>query len=514
MSVTGLVRGEMAIAIGVALAMGVALLVLRPADRASARNALAVLAVCALATLAEALLASYVGVLPAAIAADISTVLAGVVIIRLATLFAFRLLLPAMRVRPARIAEDLATAVLYVGWGLAWMRLSGMKPESLFATSAVMTAVIAFAMQDTLGNVLGGVLLQLDRSIRVGDWVRIDDVSGRVAEVRWRHTAIETRGGETVVIPNGWLIKNRFTVLGSRSAAQVLWRRNVRVNVDLAAAPNDVCRVLEESVRGASIANVAAEPAASAVIMEIAPRSCGYNLRYWLTDPSADDVTDSQVRAHALAALQRAGMKLGAPFQEQLDIADDAEHRSAQMQDEMRHRVEALGRVELFGPLSEPERESLARHLVYAPFVAGDVITRQGAVAHWLYLIIAGEADVWLDTPGGRQRMATLAAGTVFGEMGMMTGAPRTATVTARSDVVCYRLDKEGFAQVIRARPDVAEAISRVLAPRQAQLNARRQASGEAAEPEHHDDILARIRAFFGLENAPRKNAGAPIRAA
>jgi len=213
-----MVRGEMATAIAIALAMGLVLLVLRPADRASTRNALIVLALCTLATLAEALLASFVGVAPAAIAADISTVLAGVVIVRLTTLFLFRLLLPAIGLAPARIAEDIATAILYVGWGLAWMRLSGMKPESLFATSAVVTAVLAFAMQDTLGNVLGGVLLQLDRSIRVGDWVQIAEVGGRVVEIRWRHTAVETRAGETVIFPTA----------GSSRTASRWWARDRR----------------------------------------------------------------------------------------------------------------------------------------------------------------------------------------------------------------------------------------------------------------------------------------------
>lgn len=71
-----------------------------------------------------------------------------------------------------------------------------MDPTSLFATSAVITAVLAFAMQDTLGNVLGGVALQLDNSLRVGDWVKLDDVSGRVTDVLWRFTAVGTRNHE------------------------------------------------------------------------------------------------------------------------------------------------------------------------------------------------------------------------------------------------------------------------------------------------------------------------------
>src|SRR5262249_35417646 len=158
------------------------------------------------------------------------------------------------------------------------------------------TAVLAFSMQETLGNVLGGVLLQVDRSIRVGDWVRVDDVNGRVVEVRWRHTAIETRNRETVIVPNGWLMKNRFTVIGSRTDPGSPWRRWIHVNIDLAASPAEVLRTLEESVVNATIANVAADPKPSAVLLEIGPRHGHYALRYWLTDPGPDDPTDTQVR--------------------------------------------------------------------------------------------------------------------------------------------------------------------------------------------------------------------------
>src|SRR5207244_24762 len=118
---------------------------------------------------------------------------------------------------------------------------------------------------------------------------RIDDVSGRVVEVRWRHTAVETRNGETVIIPNGWMMKNRFAIMGSRSHPEAPWRRWVRVNVDLSAAPGKVCAVLEEAVRNASIPNVAVQPGASAVLMEVGPRYGTYALRYWIHDRAADD---------------------------------------------------------------------------------------------------------------------------------------------------------------------------------------------------------------------------------
>ena len=82
--------------------------------------------------------------------------------------------------------------------------------EKYPATSAVITAVVAFAMQDTLGNILGGLALQLDNSLEIGDWVRLDDISGRVVEIQWRFTAVLTRNGEKVVIPNGQLMKSKL----------------------------------------------------------------------------------------------------------------------------------------------------------------------------------------------------------------------------------------------------------------------------------------------------------------
>jgi CRP-like cAMP-binding protein len=160
--------------------------------------------------------------------------------------------------------------------------------------------------------------------------------------------------------------------------------------------------------------------------------------------------------------------------------------------------VGAIAAVELFAPLSEAERESLATHLVYAPFAAGDVMTRQGAVAHWLYLIVSGIADVSVETPAGPRDVGTLGPGEVMGEMGMMTGAPRRATVTARTDIACYRLDKSGFVEIVRNRPDIAESISRILAARAAEL-AGRQAAAPAPHGPPHRDILERIRHYFGI---------------
>jgi small-conductance mechanosensitive channel/CRP-like cAMP-binding protein len=429
-----------------------------------------------------------------------SLVLAGLAGIQLAATLFFRGALPLVHLPAPRIAQDLLVTGLSIAWCLLWLRLSGVDPSQLFTTSAVITAVVAFSMQDTLGNVLGGVALQLDNSLRVGDWVYIDTVSGCVTDVRWRYTAIETRSRELVVVPNSWLMKNRFTVIRAPADGPLAWRRAVNFNIEQEADPGRVTAALEQSVVDAQIPHVLTDPPPSAILGELATGYNRYTLRYWLAEPRFDDPSDSAVRIHALAALARAGVRRGLPVEERLTVKENENWRAAAEKREFERRLQAIRRTVLFAQLAAEEQQQLASHLVHAPFAAGDIMTRQGAVAHWLYLIIEGEAKVVVDGPQGPVPLTALHAGDFFGEMGMLTGEPRRATVIAETPVECYRLDKEGFAQLLRTRPEVANEVAAIAERRNVDLGQRMANAG--ATPPPHGDLLARVLRFFSLEAA------------
>lgn len=430
-------------------------------------------------------------------AMGVAVVLSGWAAIHLAGAVVFRGLLPLVGISAPRIAHDLTFTALALAWGLLCLRMSGVDPSQLFATSALITAVVAFSMQDTLGNVLGGVTLQLDNSLRVGDWVTVDTISGRVTDVHWRYTAIETRNRELVIVPNGWLMKNRFTVLRDSVDIPLAWRRAVQFNVQAGSDPDTVIRALERAVMDAEIPHVLTDPPPSAILNEVAFGYCRYTLRYWLSNPRFDDPGDSAVRVHALAALARAGVQLGLPQEEHLMIKENDSWRVAAGQREFDQRLEAIRHTELFSRLPAQEQQTLADHLIHAPFAAGDVITRQGAVAHWLYLIIKGEAKVVVEGPHGRLPVATLRDGAIFGEMGLLTGEARSATVIAATAVDCYRLDKAGFAQVLQQRPEVATEMSAIVEARNVERGVMLAAAGQSAAS--HGDLLSRIRSFFSL---------------
>ena len=486
-----------------AVVIALLLLALKPRDRAAIRNLLLLIGFCVLLKSFSSAFDAWLPRGSVKLLNGIAIVGLGAVSIRLGGNLLFQVILPRLGMRLPRIAEDIFVTALIAAWGLLWLHGAGLDLTGLLATSAVITAVLAFSLQDTLGNILGGVVLQLDDSVRVGDWITIENVSGQVVDVRWRHTAIETRNRETVIVPNGWLVKNRFTVIGSRSDSKLRWRRWVWFNIDISALPSRVCQVLEESVRDADSPHIAKDPPPNAVLMDVANGFARYALRYWLTEARPDDPTDSLVRMHALAALARNHMPLAITQEERLITKDNEARQATMRKDEVAKRRQALGQVDLFATFASGELDTLAENMTTAPFVKGSTITRQGRVAHWLYLIVSGEADVWAEDASSRRFVATLNAGSVFGEMGMMTGEPRRATVTAKTDVECFRLGKAGFESVLRARPDIATEISEVIVARRGQLeSAREAANADTNALPRDEDIRAKIRGFFGLDGA------------
>lgn len=421
----------------------------------------------------------------------------GILLIRLTGHTLFRALLPPVGFAPPRILEDVLLVVAYFGWGMVRLRSAGLDLGSLVTTSAVITGIVAFSMQETLGNILGGIALQLDNSVRIGDWIKVDDVKGQVIEVHWRHTAVQTNNGDVVVLPNSVLMKSKVDVFCSSERPH--FRRWVYFPLNYPISPQQVIAAIEKAICDAEIDYVAKTPAPQCVVMDYNDGSTIYALRYWLTNPKHDDSTDSAIRIHIYSALVRNGFQLARPSLEAHITSENDEHQARMHQQEIAQRLQSLSCVELFESLNEEELRALAESLRNTPFIKGDVMTRQGAVAHWLYLLVSGEADIWYESESGERRhLATLQAGSVFGEMGLMTGAPRTATVMAKTDALCYRLDKQGFEKILLARPEIADGCAHILSDREHQLAAVRE---EKPLPPHEREarMLANIKRFFGL---------------
>lgn len=433
----------------------------------------------------------------------VGLVLAGIAFINVAAIAVFTLL-RAFRYETPRIVRDLVLGVAYIVLLINLFSQSQVDITGIIATSAVVTAVIGFSLQDVLGNVMGGLALQLDKSITPGVWVRYGDTAGIVREISWRFTSIETRNGDILVVPNGVLVKNPVLVLGRPLAGGIRERRWIFFNVSYDHSPRVVTDTVTEALRREPIVDVAPEPPPDIVLMDFQESSCRYAVRYWLTNLQRDDPTDSVVRTRLFFALQRAEIPFALPiarrehYQSPPPDPEDVARRR-------KRRLEAFASVPLFRSLTPDELALVVERLVETPFVAGEAVFLQGSSVHHLYILVSGSVEVRVSVEGAPPTVvAHLTAPNFFGEMGLLTGEPRRATVVATTDVQCLRLGKDAFQEIIQERPEIAEEISHVLAERAVELEAVRDGLSEEAKrlriASARGTLLARIQKFFDLD--------------
>jgi len=435
--------------------------------------------------------------------------LVGFAIVKLGSIVLFDLL-RFTPLSPPQVLRELLVAGGYLAVGLWQLARNGVTLSGIVATSAVMTGIIVFSLQDSLANILGGLVLQIDRSFSEGDWVKIDQTAGRVKEITWRHLAIETRNWDTVIIPNSHLMKSQVVVIGRRSGQPVQERRWVYFNVDFRVPPTEVIQTVTQALVTEPVEGCAAEPAPNCVLMEFKESYFVYAARYWLTDLPTDDPTDSLVRCRIYFALQRAAIPLSVPALTTFLETKDQERQKLHHEKEIAQRLSALdlARVELFRSMNDEERRKLAERLRYAPFMKGELMTRQGAEAHWLYILTKGSGEVLVSTETGlRKRVSIVRAGDFFGEMSLLTGQPRVASLKALEDTECYCLNRQAFDDILRGRPEIAQHLSELLARRKVEIEGVRRdldAEAKARLLQHQQrSIFDSIYKLFGLGPAP-----------
>jgi small-conductance mechanosensitive channel/CRP-like cAMP-binding protein len=434
----------------------------------------------------------------AMIAREVALAVIAFGMIQIIVLFIFQTLLRRRKI--ARILNEFVVALALIGYAIYRLNAVGVNLAGLITTSAILGA-LAFSAQETLGNLWGGIAIQLEKSCRIGDWVRIDTVTGQVVSIRWRYMAIATNTNETIVIPNASVMKNRITVIARRGEERTPWRRYISFDVEYEHPPARVIAEVERALAHAQIPFVSQEPRPAVGCVGFRDSGVEYEVAYNLTDASQYWAIDSQIRVHLYAALMRQG--LGIPFPRRV-VEVRRDERPMFAQREIEHRTAALGAIDLFASLTDGERAALAHQLTTSAYVPDEIVFRSGEPADSLYLLAQGRVEIVAENgKGGRHKLATLNAPAYFGEMGLLLGQPRAATVVAAGEAVCYRLDKKGFDAIIHARPVLAEMLAQVLAERQAANDATLHALDAEGRAKRQvgrtKDLMNRIQQFFGL---------------
>lgn len=360
--------------------------------------------------------------------------------------------------------------------------------DKLLTTSAVSAVVIGFALQDTLGNAFAGLAIQSERPFNVGHWIRVGDFEGRVTEVTWRATKLRTKAGTFVVVPNNIVAKEAIT---NYSKPTTQCRVEVEVGASYLTSPNSVKSAIAEAL--ANSARALKTPAPDVVLGSFDSSAINYRVRFWIEDYERDEAARDEVRTAIYYAFARHGIEIPWPIQVQYEKAWDEPDAAAQVQ----ARGRLLAGIDLFGGLSDDAREAIARAVRSRTFGDGESIVRQGEPGESMFIIGSGRAVVVLEPD--RREVATIESGGYFGEMSLLTGEPRTATVIARGDTVVLEIGAELFRHLAATSPQAIEQVGLAAASRRIELDKVRATGAGSAVADAPATLLSRMRRFLRL---------------
>ena len=402
---------------------------------------------------------------------------------------------------PPSILRELISFGLYILALLVIMaQVLHINLMPLLATSAVLSLVAGLALQETLSNFFAGVTLATERPFTPGEWVKVGEHIGQVIEMGWRAVKIELYlKNDYLIVPNSVLAKEQVV---NFSRPVPVMGQEAYVGVHYRHPPNQVNAALLEAVQETH--GVVSEPAPMAKVYRFADSSVEYLVRYWITEFEHLSKIQGIVLANIWYSLRRHGFEIPFPIRtvHMHTVTEDTE-RAVQAR-EVVERLALLREVDFLKPLTPDALTQVANSLRALLFEAGRMVVRQGDEGDTFFLVSRGRVGVWMgEADNDAQPVATLGRGQCFGEMSLLTGARRTATVRAVEDTDLLVLGKAEFRDILLADPKVLESLSQILALRQKEQEAA--VARERSTVRHRTGVdpagqlLGLIKSFFGI---------------
>jgi small-conductance mechanosensitive channel/CRP-like cAMP-binding protein len=386
----------------------------------------------------------------------------------------------------------LKTMVAVVVYLVAMSMIVGLVYEQNVA--AFLTAlgaggvVLGLAVRGIFSDLFTGLAVNLDGNVVIDDWIQLASRSaqarpllGRVQEIGWRSTQLETEDGTLLIIPNTVIAEDLVTNFTRPTKAT---RSECTIDLD----PSVPCQRGKRILLGAARSLVGnrgfvAEKEPAVLINGTSERGVQYLIRFWIQpwNPLSPTTARDAVLTRALEHLAVAGLE---PARGKTEVFHDRIAVRRPPDTTAEGRAQMLAGVHLFASLEDDDRMQLAADLKRLVLPPQETVVAQGDTGDTLYIIAEGALDVILNTDQSPDpvRVATLGAGDFFGEMSLLTGEPRRATVRAATPAVLYELSRDTVADLIERRPDVADVLSRAVAERKVGLDAAHRNTGHAAK--------------------------------
>src|SRR5438067_7860815 len=367
--------------------------------------------------------------------------------------------------------------------------------KGLLAGSGVIAIVVGFAGQNLFSGIIGGIAIQINRPYKVGDWLQVGERFAEVMEINWRSTRLRTNDNIYLDIPNNEMVSHEIVNLHYPTEVHAM---RIRVGVEYKNPPNLVKDAL---YRAASTAkNVLAQPKIKVFLVDFADHAVIYEIKYYMGNHSRINETNDAIRTNVWYELKRQGITIPFPIRT-LHVERKA---APPIQDDQAEALSILRGEPLFECLSEEQLSHLVKQARLNVFGRGEPMIQEGSPGDSMFVLLRGEANVFVSKNGSTIHVATLNSGDCFGEMSLLTGEPRSATVRADADCYVMEIGKPVMAEVLSGAPGCMEQLSQLLAQRKMETDGVLKEAGRAdehaiKERQYTANFLHRLRTFFQL---------------
>jgi len=357
-------------------------------------------------------------------------------------------------VKLPRFVFNLTGILLLVGVVLFVLKnVHNIELTGLLVTSTVLTAVIGLAFQDTLGNLISGVSIQVESPFAIDDWVNLGGHEGKVVSQNWRTLTLLTREHHRVSLTNKFIAEDKIINYSRPTRRQI---HSFTLILDYQHPPNQVKNIILDMLD--EIEEVQPHATLGAYVMDYKDNGIQYGMKYWLPDYSHYNETQDVVLSRLWYTLKRHNIKIPYPIQElQVAVSEvtSPTELKSKVQEEKR---EFLGKLAWLGRLKTGQLEALAKAATLESYGNGDIIIQQGEEGDNMFVIKSGIAKVYIATEGKKLvEVADKLVGEFLGEMSLLTGEARSATVKAYGDVDVLKVNKDAFTFILMQDKELLE---------------------------------------------------------
>ncbi len=365
----------------------------------------------------------------------------------------------------------------------------------LLTGSGIMAVVLGLASQDLLGNVLSCFAILFGKPFRVGDWLILDSRHAEVMEINWRSTRLRTNDHVYLDVPNNHITKQVIVNLSYPNPAHAM---RMQIGLEYEVPPNVAKEALFQATMKA--AYVLQDPAPRVFLVQFGDSSVHYEIKFWLQDHADYNNVVDAIRTNVWYALQREG--LGIPFP--IQTLHIQKTPAKPVQEPMESTLIELSDRSPFSTFS-PEAKRLLFHKSRRQlFGASETIITQGDPGTSMFIMVQGSAQVMIKEGATTRNVATLYRGDCFGEMSLLTGEQRSATIVAVTDCELFEIGKESMAGIFSTHPELLNSLSELVAKRKLENELARsgpipQGEERRKHQQYRDKFFGSVRSFFDL---------------